>query len=502
MKSRIKKKGYLFPEKKVHRHFFALIHLSILPLCCLLFFSISAKAQPQLTFSPLVSGLTSPLEVTNAADGSGRLFIVEERGVIKIYKNGSLLSKPFLDISANISTKNNRGLWSIAFDPKYKKNRTFYLYFTDSSNALNLTRYQTSKTNPDSAIVSSGVTLIKKIAGINDAAGRFGELHFGPDGYLYVSMSDGSSSTRTSNNSQDGSDLSGKMLRLNVSNVTAPPYYTIPLDNPFVNDPNVRDEIWAMGLKQPWRWSFDRLTGNMWIGEVGGKKWEEINFSTPALSAGANYGWPCYEANGVLDSSCSGISYTPSIFSYPHDSSFGGECILGGYVYRGKKYPAMKGYYICADKETGNAWKVKQTPVGWNVYLQAGAPLEIVGFGEGEDGELYAASFNNTVYQVQATASVAAAGTNEATAVTAARNLPIKSYVYPTMVENSTVTLELKEAYKLARVIDMSGHEITHKTLDGITGRVTLNLPKLDAGMYIVQLIGIHNLQQKIYVSK
>ena len=377
--------------------------------CALCFFN-TANAQPQLNYSPYIQNLSLPLDVTNANDGSGRLFIVEQKGVVKIFKNGSLLSKPFLDISNIVSYSDSlKGMWSIAFSPNYKTNAYFFVYFTAKNNSTVVVRYRTSKKNPDSAIANSGVILFS-FPGKNFGGPKFGNLHFGKDGYLYISVSDGSNPGFTTNYAQNGQLFYGKMLRVNTD-VIAAPYYSIPPDNPFVNDPNVLDEIWHSGIRNAWRWSFDRLTGDIWIPDVGDEKWEEVNFKTPAQSPASNFGFPCYEANeSFITAGCLGINnYTPPVFSYPHDSSFGGQVIIGGFVYRGLAYPALQGYYICSDYGTLNAWKIiPNGSGGWNVSIQNGVPARVAGYGEGEDGELYAASLDGVVYRVQTTASIAA----------------------------------------------------------------------------------------------
>jgi glucose/arabinose dehydrogenase len=194
---------------------------------------------------------------------------------------------------------------------------------------------------------------------------------------------------------------------LNVK-VKDSPYYSIPVDNPFINNPDIRDEIWATGLRNAWRWSFDRKNGNMWIADVGSDKWEEVDVRIPRQSFGANFGWPCYEGNAIFDTTgCSGIgNYVFPMWEYPHISTTSAEVITGGYVYRGTAYPAMTGYYICADYTTGNAWKIIRNDTGTvTAYQQTGLPIGIVDFGEDENAELYAASLSEgKVYRVKASA--------------------------------------------------------------------------------------------------
>ena len=320
-----------------------------------------------------------------------------------------MLSKPFLDISNLVKPGTNDGLYTIAFASNYKNNRTFFVYYIAKNTIATIARYQTSKTNPDSAIASSGVTLLS-LPGKNTGGAHTGDMHFGNDNYLYLTFNDGSFYSNTTAYAQDGQSFLGKMLRINVLNVNTAPYYTIPPDNPFVNDPNVLDEIWALGLRNGWRWSFDRSTGDMWIGDVGGDNWEEVNYRTPSQSAGSNYGWPCYEGNDTFRiTGCGSIgNYMFPIIKYPHISRTSGEVITGGYDYRGTAFTALYGYYVCADYELGNAYEIKANGAGgWKVKMQKNVPVGIVGFGEGEDGELYAASLSDgKVYRVQTTGTV------------------------------------------------------------------------------------------------
>lgn len=377
-------------------------------LCtCSTIFNYSVlNAQPQLTFTALAQNLTLPIDIRNARDGSGRIFISEQAGVVKIYKNGKIVKKPFLDVSSIVQQgREYPGLYCIEFSPDYKKSGFFFVLYVNTAGNTILARYQVSNTNADSALLSSGVTLIT-IDGKTTGGAHTGDMHFAKDGYLYLSFNDGSFYNRTTNYAQDGKSLLGKMLRIDIATKDSP-YYRIPQDNPYVNNPNIRDEIWALGLRNAWRWSFDSKNGNIWIADTGGDKWEEVNVRTPKQPAGINFGWPCYEANEIFDTSgCANIKrYTFPIFSYPHINNTSAEVIIGGYVYRGNSYPTLQGYYICADYTWGNAWKIIQGDQGnITVYKQSGLPLNIVAFGEDENRELYAVSLSDgTFYKIGAT---------------------------------------------------------------------------------------------------
>ena len=193
------------------------------------------------------------------------------------------------------------------------------------------------------------------------------------------------------------------MIRIDVNNFSTPPYYIIPPDNPYVNNPNVDDHIWALGLRNPWRWSFDRSTNDMWIADVGQGSREEIDFRVAGTSGGINYGWRCYEGNSPYNTNgCSPpANYVFPIFDYPHNMSTGGFSVTGGFVYRGSQYPALQGYYICADYVSGNAWLINPNGGGgWTTRMQTGLPGSIVSFGEAEDGTLYSVSLGGTIYTV------------------------------------------------------------------------------------------------------
>lgn len=455
------------------------------------------EATPLVNFTPLITqGLNAPVDITNAGDGSNRLFIAEQGGKIKVYKNSTLLGTPFLNISSIVaSTGGEQGLLSLVFHPDYENNKNFFVYYTATNGNVTIARYTCSGSDPDIADQNSGKILLSLPKKKNSLGRNGGDMHFGTDGYLYIGIGDGGSGTSTFGNPQNGKTLFGKMLRIDV-NEDNEPYYSIPADNPFVNNPDIKDEIWAIGLRQPWRWSFDRQTGDMWIGDVGQGDREEINFIKPNQSAGINFGWPCYEGNqSYKPQGCGNMSsYFFPAYDYQNNSTTGGHAVIGGYVYRGSAYPSLKGYYICADYGTHNLWTLKPKGTGWKVNAQKdGAPLDVESFGEDENGELYVTSLQGVVFSL---------GTNVSSAAKNAEIKDLSSSVYPTIVSNSTLFLDLKSTYKSVRIVDMNGREILLKSLDGQTGKITVNLPHVSAGMYIVRLYGDQDLQQKIYIQE
>jgi glucose/arabinose dehydrogenase len=441
-------------------------------------FSSRTAIKAQLQFTPLIQNLKLPVNIKNAGDGSGRLFIIEQYGLVRIYKNDSLLSKPFLDIRHLIDTSEYEGIWSIAFPRDYKTNRRFFLYYVDTNGYATLARFRTSN-NPDSAIANSGVVLFSlPPTGTDDP--HLGEMHFGKDGYLYIAINDGSIYNNNTRYAQDGNLFYGKMLRLNI-NVVGAPYYKVPPDNPFITDPNIRDEIWATGLRNAWRWSFDKKTGNLWIGEVGNSRWEEIDVRTPKQPFGANFGWPCYEGpSAFLTDSCRRKSfYVSPVYVYGHKRGNSGEVLTGGYVYRGLAYPSLYGWYICIDYTTGTVRMLKPKIGGGGLdsLIQDSLPTGIASFGEGENGELYAAGlWNGTVYHIEASGFEPLAAPQSSQMVLSNNE---KTGIYPTAVNNNTIFLQTKENYKLFQLFDMSNHEIVTRKLNGATAKMMLTLPEL-----------------------
>lgn len=372
------------------------------------FVSRPVNAQPVIGFTFFLSSdLSSPVDLANAGDQSNRLFIVQKGGIIRIFNGTILLPTPFLDITPLVVSDGERGLLSVAFHPDYETNRYFYIYYNNLSGDITLARYQAQAGNPNLADPASGVimmTIPKPFSNHNGA-----DLNFGPDGYLYFGTGDGGSGGDPNNNAQNGNSLLGKMIRIDVNDSISPPYYSIPPDNPYINDPNVNDHIWALGLRNPWRWSFDRHNNDVWIADVGQGALEEINFRIAGTSGGINYGWRCYEGSAPYNTAgCSPpASYVFPIFDYPHNMGTGGFSVTGGFVYRGVEYPALRGYYICADYVSGNVWLIYPNGAGgWTVRMQAGLPGSIVSFGEAEDGTLYAVSLGNIVYKVDVTGNL------------------------------------------------------------------------------------------------
>jgi glucose/arabinose dehydrogenase len=358
-----------------------------------------------ITTERVASGLNRPIFVT-APGGDDRLFIVEQRGVIKILETGNVLPVPFLDIDAlvpNISGNDERGLLGLAFHPDYAQNGYFYVNYTNNSSDTVVARYSVSG-DPNVADAGSALILITIDQPFSNHNG--GTVAFSPiDGYLYIGMGDGGSGGDPQNNGQRDNTLLGKLLRLDVD-CAAPP--CIPPDNPYVGPGDPLDEIWAKGVRNPYRFSFDRATGDMYIGEVGQGTIEEVDFQPAASVGGENYGWRIMEGTLCFDNNvppgCNDPSLTPPIHEYTHAGSPFRCSITGGYVYRGNAIPALQGTYFFADWCSNQIWSFRYvggqvtefTERTTELVPDVGVITNIAGFGEDGSGELYIVDRSST----------------------------------------------------------------------------------------------------------
>ncbi|NJN88086.1 MAG: hypothetical protein HC881_19565 [Leptolyngbyaceae cyanobacterium SL_7_1] len=357
-------------------------------------------ADLQISLTPVISNLSSPVAIVHAGDGTNRLFIVEQGGRIRLVKDGVLQSTPFLDISSLISTGGERGLLGIAFPPDYASKGYFYVNYTDTSGDTVIARYRISS-NPDLADAGSEEDILK----INQpfANHNGGNLAFGKDGFLYIGMGDGGSGGDPQNNAQRTDTLLGKILRIDVESAGNAPY-AIPTSNPFLtaNDPTdqIRDEIWAVGLRNPWRFSFDRQTGDLYIGDVGQNSFEEINFQPSTSLGGENYGWRILEGFDRFNNSTeSTVGLTLPVSGYDHSQ---GKSVTGGVVYRGNTPSEATGVYFYGDFVNGRLWGLRQTGSTWESDLLLDTPYGISTFGEDETGNIYVADyFGGTIYRIE-----------------------------------------------------------------------------------------------------
>ncbi|MEE8621025.1 MAG: PQQ-dependent sugar dehydrogenase [Syntrophobacteria bacterium] len=366
-------------------------------------FSAASWGAVTIKAEPVVTGLSSPVDITHAGDGSGRLFITLQGGRVVIFDGVQILSPPFLDINSLVSSGGERGLLGAAFHPNYVGNGFFYVSYTDTAGDSVIARYSVSL-DPNRADPTSGVILLTIPQPFGNHNG--GQLHFGPDGYLYIGIGDGGSGGDPQNNGQDLGTLLGKILRIDVDSGFP---FTVPPDNPFVGVVGAREEIWSFGLRNPWRFSFDRLTGDMFIGDVGQNSWEEVDFQPANSTGGENYGWRLMEGNSCFNPAinCNNGTLTLPILVYDHSV---GCSVTGGYLYRGSKNPNLNGLYLYGDFCSGLIWGAQEDGLGgWNTTVLLDTNFSISTFGEDESGEIYFAHLSatdGTIYQVvQSTSS-------------------------------------------------------------------------------------------------
>jgi glucose/arabinose dehydrogenase len=351
-------------------------------------------------FHRVASGLTKPLFVTHAGDGSDRLFIVEQGGKIRILENGALLPAPFLDLSGSVSTGGEQGLLGLAFHPSYETNHKVYVNYTNTSGNTIVAEYLASAGNPDTVDTSTRRRLLWIDQPYSNHNG--GMIAFGPDGYFYIGMGDGGSGGDPGNRAQNLSSLFGKMLRIDVDGTSAGKAYAIPPDNPYVGVSGL-DEIWNRGWRNPWRFSFDRATGDLWAGDVGQNKYEEIDRLTAAggTGRGRNLGWPIMEGRHCYrpSSGCSTSGLTMPLIEYGRS---GGCSVTGGYVHRGADSPPLNGTYIYGDFCSGRIWAVPSTAASpASPTLIADTAMLISSFGEDEAGRLYVVDHKGAVYRLE-----------------------------------------------------------------------------------------------------
>ena len=381
--------------------------------------ALLAAGFPQIQLQPVAVGFQRPSYLTHAGDGSGRLFVVEQDGLIRIlHTDGSITPTPFLDISSRVRSPadgggDEQGLLGLAFPPGYAQKGHFYVYYTNQDGNNLVVRFRLTG-NPDVADpTSEEQILLLEHPGATNHNG--GQLNFGADGYLYIGTGDGGGGGAP--NAQNPASLLGKILRIDVEYATPTAMYStylpclgkgegpgqdtayrIPPDNPFVGQAGYREEIWALGLRNPWRFSFDRQTHDLYIGDVGQNTYEEIDFQPSGSTGGENYGWNVLEGNHCYNAAtCDSTGKTPPVTEYDHSL---GCSVTGGYAYRGTAYPAMQGIYFYADYCSGRIWGLQNNGV-WQSMLLLESGRSVSSFGEGESGELYLVDlWNGSIYQV------------------------------------------------------------------------------------------------------
>jgi glucose/arabinose dehydrogenase len=352
---------------------------------------------PQVSLAPVSGGFAQPVHVTHAADGSGRIFVVEQAGRIRILDNGAVLPAPFLDLASlnppRLVAGGEQGLLSVAFPPGFDVKQHFYVYYTRAADgAIVVARYRVLATNANVADpASEEVILVVPHPVFGNHNG--GQLAFGPDGYVYIGTGDGGQGGDPDNNAQNPALMLGKLLRIDVESGIAP--YGVPPDNPFLGVAGYRQEIWALGLRNPWRFSFDRGTGDLYLGDVGQGAFEEIDFQLAGDLAGRNYGWNIMEGDSCYPPGTVGCNRTGialPVFVYGHSL---GCSVTGGHVYRGSAFPSLQGIYLFGDLCSGRVWGVKRNGAAWDNALLADTTLTITTFGEDEEGNVYVANYSN-----------------------------------------------------------------------------------------------------------
>ncbi|HXK34884.1 MAG TPA: PQQ-dependent sugar dehydrogenase [Dehalococcoidia bacterium] len=353
-----------------------------------------ASAVDLVSLQPLASGLTQPTSIAHAGDA--RLFITQKNGVVRVWDGSTLLPLPFLNISGIISTDNEDGLLSIAFHPDYASNGRFFIDYVNAAGDIVIAEYAVSG-DPNVADPLSGtpvLTITHQPANSHNG----GQIAFGPDGYLYISVGDGSLNQGAQ--AQDTTNAFGTILRIDVDGGVP---YAVPVDNPFAGpgDPGL-DEIWVYGLRNPWRFSFDRLTGDLFIGDVGEQVTEEVDLVPASSTGGENFGWPITEGSNCFNPpvGCDTSGLTSPIIEYGHGN---GDCsVTGGYRYRGAQ-PYFYGKYIYADFCSGRIWAATEGTGDWTSQLLVDPAFLIATMGEGADGELYVGGFSTgTLYRISA----------------------------------------------------------------------------------------------------
>ncbi len=347
---------------------------------------------PVVLATEVAAGFVRPVDIQHSGDGSGRLFILEKPGKIKIIKEGKLLSMPFLNIESKVNDSGNEeGLLGMAFPPHFATDLEPHFYVSYTSNTgSTVSRFKVNTANSDLAINASEEIIITQSQPFSNHNG--GQIQFGHDGYLYVGLGDGGSGNDPGDRSQDRDTHLGKILRIDVESAPDPGKgYAIPPDNPFVGDASTQDEIWALGLRNPWRFSFDRQTGDLWIADVGQVALEEINFQPASSSGGENYGWRYFE--GTIEHITTGVIPNSPIAPIHQYGRSSGRSVTGGYVYRGAEYPRMKGVYLYIDYHADTFIGIQPDGEGgWITQPLLSGYTNVTTFGEDEAGELYFAT--------------------------------------------------------------------------------------------------------------
>lgn len=474
-------------------------NVTIFALCMLLL--STAKTQqnylPELRLALFAKGFDAPMDIANCGDS--RLFVAERLGKIWIVDSaGNRMPEPFLDITDKVFTVypneyDERGLLGMAFHPSYPDSPYIYVTYTGHDSNSHVSRFTLNPNNPDKAISHSQYMLltVQQPKGLEFVNHKGGCIKFGPDGYLYTTFGDGGYFGDPFNSAQNPRTLLGKMIRIDVNKPDEKrgKNFSIPMDNPFVNVDKFRDEIWATGLRNPWRFSFDRENGALWLPDVGQDKWEEINVIAPKSKGGKNFGWSCYEGNhNYKFDSCdyNGLPYTFPIIEYAHSNT---NCasITGGFVYRGTQFKKMQGKYFYCDYCTGKfSTAVRNNQTWLSLFLLQSTESAFATFGEAANGELYVAdNTNGIIYHLVDSSDMKKIDTP----VKRANDLHLKLFPNP---NHGSFSLELyasqNQTYHIY-IENISGRVLASEQRAALTGynRWTFN-NRLDKGIYILHI--------------
>ena len=429
------------------------------------FFCLNAFSQT-IELTEFTDGFSSPLALKNAGDE--RLFVVEQGGVIKIVDlNGVVNTTPFLDIQSIVNAGGERGLLGLAFHPEYQTNGRFFVHYSNSSGDTQISEFSVSASNPDIANPNSEVMLLTVSQPFSNHNG--GTIAFGPqDGYLYIGLGDGGGGGDTNNNAQNPTLLIGKLLRIDIDTQSGGNNYGIPSDNPFIGDPNTRDEIWATGLRNPFRFTMDPETNSIWIGDVGQNAREEVNRAS-LTQAGLNYGWRCYEGNAPFNTSgCPDESeLTFPVFDYSWN---GGGSVIGGYVYRGDLYADLQDVYVFGDIDG----MISTLDIDDNYINQGQFPGTWVAFGQDINKELYSVNLGGSIFKI-------AGGV-----LSVDENQGANAIIYPNPATN-IVNIKLQtQVMEHLKISDVKGSIIYTETLQ--SNKKLLNTSSFAKGLYFITI--------------
>ncbi len=453
--------------------------------------SLIVFAQPSIDLVTYATGFTLPVDIVHAGDN--RLFIVEQDGIIKIIDGtGNVLSNNFIDIRSIVSSPADNlpgydaelGLLGLAFHPDFQNNGYFYVNYTDNNQNTVISRFTAN--DPSANIADPNSELIILTASQPHWNHNGGALKFGPDGYLYIGLGDGGSGGDPYGNGQNTLTFLGKILRIDVDNGSP---YSTPANNPFVGSGSgILDEIWAIGLRNPWKFSFDKSTGDLWIGDVGQNAWEEINFQDNTSAGGENYGWDCYEgfSNFSASSQPCNLNYIDPIHVYQNTGSSGDCSVTGGYVYRGTNYPNMMGHYIFTDYCSGKFWTLYDNNGNWDMTIQPNFTGYYSSFGEDVNGEIFTCRlYNGTIYRVVDTSP-----TNNI------EEKIRKSYIYPNPTFNyCNVFFNSINTNTELKFYDSRGNNVKNHIINSNRTNIKIDISDLKNGSYIMQVCNKNNIE-------